>query len=100
MASAFVHEGDDGIMLAFRGSVNPLDFVRSHPHFWNVIRDWGANLDWELIDRRGWPGRVCRGFVNCLEHQSRIEEIREYLIKRNAQERGVWVTGHSLVLQL
>jgi hypothetical protein len=95
MASAFVHEVDGGVVLAFRGSVHPFDFS-SPAHFWNIIRDWSSNLNFGLIRHKDWPGRVCRGFAHCLEHQSKIIEIHKYLIERNASERGVWLTGHSL----
>jgi hypothetical protein len=80
----------DGVLLAFRGTLPPT----SADHRQTLL-DWLSDLQAELIEVDGLPGRVHEGFWSALE--SLWPQITPEIKKRLNQGGGkkLFITGHS-----
>jgi hypothetical protein len=81
----------DGVVVAFRGTLPP-----SSPDHEQTIRDWMNDLNAELIQPTGVPGRVHEGFWNALDSfwQPVLAEAQRQMGQAGAG-CNLFVTGHS-----
>ncbi len=89
--AALVGEADDGIIVAFRGTLPP-----DSPNHGQVILDWANDVDALLVkDPSGLPGRVHKGFLDALD--ALWPKIEPVIRKRSndSAAKPIYVTGHS-----
>lgn len=81
----------DGVIVAFRGTLPP-----SSPDHEQTIRDWINDLNAELIQPTGMPGRVHEGFWNAVDSlwQPVLAEVQRQLDQGGAGCK-LFMTGHS-----
>jgi len=81
----------DGVVVAFRGTLPP-----SSPDREQTIRDWMNDLNAELIQPAGMPGRVHEGFWNALDSlwQPVLAEAQRQMGLAGAG-CSLFITGHS-----
>ena len=79
---AYIAGGDDAVILAFRGSIE--------------IIDWLADFDISLREgeKVGQPGKVHRGISRVLEQS--WSELEHTLADFASAGQPIWITGHSL----
>ena len=81
----------DGVVVAFRGTLPPTSADHEQ-----TIRDWINDMNAELIQPTGMPGRVHEGFWNALDSlwQPVLAEVLRQQGLAGAGS-GLFVTGHS-----
>ena len=89
--AGLVGESDDGIVVAFRGTLPP-----SSPNQGQMILDWASDLDAVLVvDALGLPGQVHQGFLSALNDLwSDMNDVIMPLTS-GAPAKQIYVTGHS-----
>jgi hypothetical protein len=85
--------------VLFRGSIHPGHlFAEPAPgreqHRRNALRDWSANLNWNLVADEGGAGQVSQGFLRRLD--ALWPEVRRILAELHVPGRTVRLAGHSL----
>jgi hypothetical protein len=90
---------DTELEVVFRGSIHPGHlFAEAEPgreqHRRNALRDWSANLNWNLVSDEGGAGKVSQGFLRRLD--ALWPEVRRMLADLHAAAQTVRLAGHSL----
>lgn len=88
--AAFVGTGQDGVVLAFRGTLPPADPDRER-----TISDWLNNLEVELVEGDKLPGLVHHGFLGALD--ALWPAVCDEFVKQMAASpvKHLCITGHS-----
>src|SRR5207249_3027791 len=87
------------LTLLFRGSIHPWHLFagpapgREHLHR-SAVRDWTANLNWNLVPEADGPGRVSAGVRERLD--ALWPDVLGTLEALHAEGRTVRLAGHSL----
>ncbi len=85
--ACLVGEMEDGVVLAFRGTI-PLDI-----HHMQSLIDWINDFDADLVEVDGLPGRVHDGFHKSVA--SLWDEFLPAVQERMSESKLLYVTGHS-----
>jgi hypothetical protein len=84
--------------VLFRGSIHPGHLFTGQSgseHLQrSALRDWSANLSWDMVADEGGAGQVSRGFRTRLD--ALWPEVRRTLEEMHAEGQTVRLTGHSL----
>lgn len=90
---ALVGRIEEGIILAFRGTLAP--FVKDGHGAGQVARDWINNVEFVSRENRVYPGRVHKGFAQSVDGLwEQIAPAIKALIRPGARNT-LFVTGHS-----
>jgi hypothetical protein len=96
---ALVGPVDDGVVIAFRGSLAP--FFSGRHDGWAVLLDWLGDGRALCVEHRGYPGGVHLGFAEATERLWRdmgdlpgVRRAVQHFLDAGA-ERHLFVTGHS-----
>jgi hypothetical protein len=89
--AGLVGESDDGIVVAFRGTLPP-----SSPNQGQMILDWADDIDAVfVVDALGLPGKVHQGFLTALNDLwTGMNNVIMPLIS-DKPTTPIYVTGHS-----
>jgi hypothetical protein len=89
--AGLVGESDDGIVVAFRGTLPP-----TSPNQGQMILDWADDLDAVfVVDALGLPGNVHQGFLSALNDLWTDMNDVIMPLTSAAPAKPVYVTGHS-----
>lgn len=89
--ACLVGEADDGIIVAFRGTLPP-----DSPNHGQAVLDWASDLDALLVnDTGGLPGKVHQGFRDALGALWPKVEPAITQRSQNSPAKPIYVTGHS-----
>lgn len=88
--AGLVGEADDGIIVAFRGTLPP-----DSPNHAQVIRDWVNNINALLVAEPGLPGLVHEGFRNSLNNLWGPMSAAILTHAAASPAKPVYITGHS-----
>jgi hypothetical protein len=89
--AGLVGESDDGIVVAFRGTLPP-----SSPNQGQMILDWVDDIDAVfVVDALGLPGQVHQGFLTALNDLWTGMNGVIMALTSEKPTRPIYVTGHS-----
>jgi len=89
--AGLVGESDDGIVVAFRGTLPP-----SSPNQGQMILDWADDIDAVfVVDALGLPGMVHQGFLTALNDLWTGMNDAIMALTSDKPTQPIYVTGHS-----